>query len=67
MSHETQPASPYDGLVSTLEHSDDPHVQILSPNQALKRARPLPKRQDLIISDVPDVEWTAFLEALADT
>ncbi len=53
--------------MSTLEHSDDPHVQVLSPDQALKRARPLPKRQDLIISDVPDVEWTAFLEALADT
>ena len=52
--------------MSTLEHSD-PHLPVLSPEQVLQRARPLPKRQDLIIADVPDAEWTAFLEALADT
>ncbi len=37
------------------------------PEEALKSARPLPRREDLVITDVPDDEWTAFLEALAET
>ncbi len=36
------------------------------PAEALKSARPLPKREDLVIEDVSDEEWAAFLEALAE-
>jgi hypothetical protein len=27
----------------------------------------LPRHEDLVIEDVPDEEWVAFLEALAET
>jgi hypothetical protein len=36
-------------------------------DEALKRARPLPRRDEFVIVDVPDDEWAAFQEALAET
>jgi hypothetical protein len=41
-------------------------VVVYPPDEALRRARPLPRREDLVIEDVPDGEWAAFLEALAE-
>jgi len=35
------------------------------PDEALRRAQPLPPRERLVI-DVPQDEWTAFQEALAE-
>jgi len=52
--------------VSTIEQPDEPTVRVLPPDEALKRARPLPPRESLIIEDVPDEEWAAFQEALAE-
>ncbi|MHB1508100.1 MAG: hypothetical protein ACYCST_08320 [Acidimicrobiales bacterium] len=49
------------------ENPEEPRVLVLPPDQALKRARPLPRHEDLVIEDVPDEEWAAFLEALAET
>ncbi len=37
------------------------------PDEALKRARPLPPRDRLVIEDVTDDEWKAFEDALAET
>ncbi len=37
------------------------------PDEAPMRARPLPRREDLVIEDVTDEEWAALLEALAET
>jgi len=34
---------------------------------SLRRARPLPRREAFVIAGVPDDEWTAFEEALAET
>jgi hypothetical protein len=42
-------------------------VHVYLPDEALKSARPLPRREDLVVEDVSDEEWAAFLEALADT
>jgi hypothetical protein len=49
------------------ENPEEPRMLVLAPDQALKRARPLPRHEDLVIEDVPDEEWDAFLEALAET
>jgi hypothetical protein len=52
--------------VSSIEQPEDPTVRVYPPDEALKRARPLPPRENLIIEDVPDDEWAAFQEALAE-
>jgi hypothetical protein len=54
------------GVVSTVEQPHEPTVQVLPPEEALRRARPLPRREDLVVESVTDDEWTAFLEALTE-
>jgi hypothetical protein len=41
-------------------------VRVYPPAEALRRARQLPRPDVLVIKDVPDEEWIAFQEALAD-
>jgi len=53
--------------VSTVEQPRDPRSHVYPPEEALRRARPLPRREDLVIPDVPDDEWAAFLEVLGET
>jgi hypothetical protein len=53
--------------VATVEQPDEPRVHVYPPDEALKRARPLPRRDEFVIVDVPDDEWAAFQEALAET
>ena len=53
--------------MSSVEEPEGPTVRVYQPDEALKRARPLPPRDRLVIDDVPDDEWAAFQEALADT
>ena len=62
-----QDRAPTLGDVSTVEQPEEPTVKVYPPSEALKRARPLPPRDRLVIQDVPDEEWTAFQEALAET
>lgn len=50
--------------MSTVEQPRDPKLHVYPPEEALKSARPLPRREDLVITDVPDDEWAAFLEVL---
>jgi hypothetical protein len=52
--------------VSTVEQPKEPRVRVYPPDEALKRARPLPPRGRLVIEDVSDEEWKAFEEALAE-
>ena len=52
--------------MSTVEQPEEPSVRVYSPEEALKRARPLPPHDRLVIEDVSDEEWAAFQEALAD-
>ena len=40
-------------------------VRVYVPEDAIRNARPLPRREDFVIEDTPEEEWTAFLEALA--
>lgn len=53
--------------VSTVEQPSEPTIRFYPPDEALSRARSLPAREHLIIEDVPDDEWAAFLEALAES
>jgi hypothetical protein len=52
--------------VSTLEQPQELPLPVYPPDEALHRARPLPRPDDLVVEDVPDDEWAAFMEALAD-
>jgi hypothetical protein len=52
--------------VSTVEQPKEPTIEVWPPAEALKRARPLPPRDTLVIECVPEDEWAAFQEALAD-
>jgi len=52
--------------VSIAEQPDEPRVRVYPPDEALRRAQPLPPRERLVIDDVPQDEWTAFQEALAE-
>ena len=53
--------------VVSVEQPDEPRVHVYPPDEALKRARPLPRRDQFVIDDVSDNEWAAFQEALAET
>ncbi len=48
------------------EQPAEPAVRDYPPGEALRRARPLPRGEVLVIKDVPDEEWVAFQEALAE-
>jgi hypothetical protein len=53
--------------VSSVEQPRESTIRFYPPDEALSLARSLPAREHLIIEDVPDDEWAAFLEALAES
>jgi hypothetical protein len=54
------------GGVTTADQPRQPQVQVVPPDQVLRRARPLPQPEDLVIHDIPDDKWAAFQRALAE-
>ena len=53
--------------MSVVSHSDEPTgLTVVVPDEALKRAQPLPSDEDMAITDLTDDEWKAFQKALAD-
>jgi hypothetical protein len=52
--------------MSVREEPQDSSLTVVPPAEALRRARPLPLPQDLVIEDVSDAQWEAFQEALAN-
>jgi hypothetical protein len=58
---------PYTEDMSTLHEPREPEVRAYPPEEALRRSRPLPRREDLVVDEVPADEWVAFQEALAET
>ena len=59
--------APYTEVMSTLHEPQEPEVRAYPPEEALRRSRPLPRREDLVVDEVPADEWVAFQEALAET
>jgi len=45
--------------------TDETTVEALPPEEALKRAAPLPPREELIVEGVTDEQWDAFFQAIA--
>jgi hypothetical protein len=41
-------------------------VEVFDPDEALRRAKPLPPPEELEIEDVTADEWAAFYAALAE-
>ena len=54
------------GCVSVLEQPGHSHLLVFEPEEGLRRAKPLPAEDELLIEDVTDEEWEAFHEALAE-
>jgi nucleoid-associated protein YgaU len=56
------------GVVSTVqpESPDDPRLRIFPPDEALRRARPLPPQEFFVLDGVPDEDWQAFEDALTE-
>ncbi len=42
------------------------HLTVVTPKEALQRARPLPSDDDMAVEGLTDEEWDAFENALAD-
>jgi hypothetical protein len=53
--------------VSTVQQLEEPSVRFYPPEEALKRPRPLPPWEQLVVGDVPDDQWAAFQQALAES
>lgn len=54
------------GTVTTVEQVPEPQLPVLPPEEALRRARPLPRRAQLVLEDVPAAEWDKFQQALTE-
>jgi hypothetical protein len=52
-------------VMSSVEQPEEPVVRTYTPDEAIRRARPLPPRERLVIEDVPEDDWAAFQAALA--
>lgn len=52
--------------VTTAQQSPQPRVEVLPPEEALRRAHRLPSRTQLAIQDVPEPEWDEFRQALTE-
>lgn len=42
------------------------HLTVVAPNEALRRAQPLPSDDEMAVEGLTDDEWDAFEQALAD-
>ena len=52
--------------MTAREQHEQPHLLVLSPEQALAAARPLPEHDRLVIDGVTDEEWGVFFAALTE-
>ncbi|MCU1499144.1 MAG: hypothetical protein JWM47_3097 [Acidimicrobiales bacterium] len=53
--------------MSTVADPEEPtSLTVLPPREALKRARPLPTREEMAIEGLTGEEWVAFQKALAE-
>lgn len=52
--------------VSVVEQPEDPVLVVLPPEEALRRARPLPSVDELTIEGLTSDEWNALNAVLAE-
>ena len=57
----------YSRCMSAIDPMREPEVlTVLPPEEALRRARPVPVEKDLRIEGLTDAEWAAFEKAIAE-
>jgi hypothetical protein len=57
----------YNRDVSKVPHPEEPSgLTVLPPEEAMKRARPLPSDDEMVIEGLTDDEWTALEKALSE-
>jgi hypothetical protein len=54
------------GMPSAEQQPEEPRVHSYPPDEALRHARPLPPRERFVLEDVPEEDWAALREALAE-
>jgi hypothetical protein len=54
------------GMSSAEQQPEEPRVHSYPPDEALRHARPLPPRERFVLEDVPEEDWAALREALAE-
>lgn len=52
--------------MSGVPNPDQPSLTVLAPEEALKRALPLPSDDEMALEGLTEDEWTAFGQALAE-
>lgn len=53
--------------MSVAENPREPiHLTVVTPDEAVHRAQPLPSDHDMAVEGLTDEEWDAFEKALAD-
>jgi hypothetical protein len=58
---------PYNDLLSSVEEPEEPRLHFYPPEEGLRRARPLPPREERGLGDdMTDEEWEAFQKALSE-
>lgn len=63
----TESSEPTLAGVSVVPQPEKPTgLTVVSPDEALKRAQPLPTAEELAIEGLTDDEWKAFEKALAE-
>jgi hypothetical protein len=56
----------YTWHVTSAKQSKQPRVEVLPPAEARRRAAELPRRDQLVIEDVSELEWARFQQALTE-
>jgi hypothetical protein len=52
--------------MTTAHRPREPRVEVLPPEEALRRAHKLPSRKRLAVEDVPAADWDKLREALTE-
>jgi hypothetical protein len=53
--------------MSSVERPEEPRLHFYPPEEGLRRARPLPPREEMGLGDdMTDEEWEAFQKALSE-
>ncbi len=53
-------------VMSVVQQPEEPAMMVLPPEQALRRARPLPSVEELTIEGLTTEEWNALTAVLAE-
>lgn len=53
-------------MTTAKQPANEPRVEFLDPDEALRQAKPLPPPEEIEIDDITPEEWATFYAALAE-